>query len=62
MYSLLSAISFFINILSVPIIEELYSTRSLGGNMILEFCPQVHDYAVAIVKALVTGLQPEVVA
>ena len=59
---LLSLISYFINILSVPVIEELYSTRSLGGKMILEFCPQVHDYTVATVKALATGLQPEAVA
>ena len=58
---LFSLVSFFITLLPLPVIEELYSTQSLGGDMILQLCSSVHDYSITLLKAFVTGLHPEAI-
>ncbi len=54
---LFSLISFFINILTLPVINELYSTRSLSGHMIMNLSPKVHDYSVSVIKGLIKEIR-----
>lgn len=52
-----SLFSFFINILAIPIVTQLYQEQALAGKAILSLCGVVHTYAMYILTAIVTGIK-----